>query len=134
FNISMDDAFGVSSIERIRHVIGEGEERVELRRTVCQRVLECLAIEILHHDERTALVITDFVNSTNIRMIECRSRTGFTTTTLQRGRTSGEVLGKELECADPPKLRALGFVDNPHPAAADFFEDAVVCYGQAEEF
>src|SRR5262249_57856384 len=75
FDISMDDAFGMRSIKRIRHVNGEGEERVELMRTVCQRVLECLTIEILHHDERTALVITDFINSTNIRMVKCRSRT-----------------------------------------------------------
>src|SRR5262249_61563080 len=49
FDVAMNDALGMCRIERFRHVNGQGEERIELRRTVCQRVLECLAVEILHH-------------------------------------------------------------------------------------
>ena len=81
-DIAMDDIFEMSGIECIRHVNGEREKRLDLQRTICQRVFQCLAIEILHHDEGAALVIADFIDCANVRMIQCGSRTRFTAEAL----------------------------------------------------
>src|SRR5712672_1467971 len=89
-------------------------------------MFECLAIEIFHGDERAALVITDFIDGANVRMIERGRGAGFTAEPFQRLRLAGHFFGKEFERDEPSELSVLGFVHHTHAAATQLFDDVVV--------
>ena len=72
-------------------------------------------------------MLADFVDGADIGMVQRGSSLCFTVETARvlvgLARTSS---GQELQSNEAVELRVLGFVDNAHPAAAEFFEDAVV--------
>ena len=47
----MDDAFGVGGVESVGNLDSDGEERLQIHRTVADHVLQRLTVEELHGDE-----------------------------------------------------------------------------------
>ena len=59
-------------------------------------------------------------------MIQCRSRLGLTLKTGKHLRVTGNTLWQEFQGDEAMQPRVLGFVDDAHPTAAQFLDDAVV--------
>jgi hypothetical protein len=78
------------------------------------------------------VLVINFVDGADIRMIQCRGGLGFTLKAAERLRVFGDVVGKELESDKATELYVLSLVNHTHPAAAEFFDDAIVRDGLAD--
>src|SRR4029077_18593888 len=94
-DITVDDAGSVSGVERVGDVDGDGEKNFRFERTPRNSVLQREAVQKLHGDEASPVVLTDFVDGANIWMVESGSSTGFAAETLQRLRVLRHIIGKE---------------------------------------
>src|SRR5580698_6526501 len=96
FNVAMNDAFAVSSIERIGNLDGNRDDTLQIQSAGGYEVFQRYAIQILHGDERMAFVAANFVDRTDIGVIERGCTSSFPAKTLQRKRVLGCGLGQEL--------------------------------------
>ena len=62
----------------------------------------------------------------DVGMVQGRSRLCFALETGKSLRVLGYFIGQEFQGDEAMQLHILGFVDDTHPAAAEFFDDAVV--------
>jgi hypothetical protein len=65
-----------------------------------------------------AFVIADFVDGTDVGMIEGRGSTNLSPESFQRLRVFGEVHGKEFQSNETAKLGVLCLIDHTHAATA----------------
>jgi len=92
----MNDAFAVSSIERIGNLDGNGDHTLSIQSSCRYQVFQRYAIQVLHSDKCLTLVFPNFVDGADVWMIERRSSTRFTAKTFQGNRVPGRVLRQEL--------------------------------------
>jgi hypothetical protein len=93
-------------------------------------VLQSSAVQKLHGDERTTIVLADFIYRADVRMVQGRRSACLPAKTFQSLWVLGEVFRKKLQGNEAPKLSVLGLVHHTHPATADLLDDAVVRDGQ----
>ena len=92
-DVSMDDAFGVGGIESVGNLDAEGEQRLQIHRTVADQVLQGLTIKVLHDDEGLAIVLTNVIDRGDIGMVQGGSRLCFTPETFQSLAVLGHAFG-----------------------------------------
>ena len=68
-DVAVDDPRGVGGIERIGDLNSERQQRFHLQGAPGDALLQCGALQVLHHDEGLALLLADVMNRANIRMI-----------------------------------------------------------------
>jgi hypothetical protein len=73
------------------------------------------------------------VNGADVRMIQCRGSFGLALEAAERLGIVGYIFGQELKRNEAIKFDVLGFVHYTHSAAAQFFDDAVVRDGLADQ-
>src|ERR1700724_1624752 len=95
-------------------------------------MLEGHRIEKLHHDEGLAFTLADFVDGTDVGMIQGRRGTSLPAETFERMRVSGNIFRQELQGDEATKLRVPGLVNHAHAATAELFNNAVVRDGLAD--
>ena len=66
----MNDALQVSGVKRVSSLNSEGQSFVERKRLTGDGVLEGLAVQKFHDDERMAVFFADFINGADVRVIE----------------------------------------------------------------
>ncbi len=126
-DIAMYDAATMRFIERVGHLAGQADDRVDRHRPAVQTVAQRLSLHILHRDEGCSVIaLPRFVNDSHVRMRELR----------RRDRLAHEPpfrflvrIGQELQRHIPLQLRILGQIHLPHPAAPDLAEDPVATDG-----
>ena len=91
-----------------------------------EAVLQRRALQILHGDERSAVLLADVVDRADVWMVERRGGPGFTLKAAQGLGITRQIVGDELERHGTVQPRIFGFVDHAHPAAAELLDDAVV--------
>ena len=70
-DIPMDDPGGMSDIQGLGELCAEFQDFVAFEAPLFQKsCLECLSLDQFHHDEGLAFVLADFVNRTDVGMIE----------------------------------------------------------------
>ena len=125
--------FAVRRIEAVGDLDADLQELRDFDGLDGDAVLEGLALEQLHGDERPALELPDVVDRADVGMIERRCRARFAAKPLDRLRIPGNVVGKEFQRDVPAEPRVPGLVDHAHPAPAQLFQDAVVGDGATED-
>jgi hypothetical protein len=98
------------------------------------KVLQGLAIQKLHGNERLATLLADIVDRADVGMVQGRRCLRFPAEPLQRLPVLGHVFGQELQGHKTVKPGVLGLVDNPHATAPELLDDAVVRDGLANQF
>jgi hypothetical protein len=88
-------------------------------------MLERLAVEELHSQKRPIIMLSNFMNCADVGMIESRCGSGFTPEAFECLRVMRQFLGQKFQCDMTPEAE-VGLVNNTHPAAAEFFQNAVV--------
>ncbi len=131
-DVAVHDAFGMRRIQSVRDLDGEGQNQLRLHRMHADAVLQRHAVEILHGDERLAVLVVNFVDGADVRMVQRRGGLGFALKTGENLRVFGDIVRQEFEGDKPSELHILSLVDNTHPAAAEFFDDAIVRDGLAD--
>src|ERR1022692_1620492 len=64
-------------------------------------------------------------------MVQGGGGTGLAAKPFQRFGVAFDLLRKELECDQTAQADVLGLIHDPHPATADFLDDAIVRNGLA---
>src|ERR1700751_2518102 len=122
----MNDTFGVGGIKGVGDLDGEREDQVRVHRTIPDAVLQRHAIEEFHHDERLTVLLTDVVDSTDIRMVQRRGSLCLPLKPGERLMIAGDILRQELERHKAMKACVLRFVNHTHSASAELLDDAIV--------
>ena len=76
-DVPMNDSFTVCGVERVRNPNRQTHQDIRLDRVSRDAVLKRRAFQKFHGDKRFAVLIVNFVNRTDVRMIQGRSRLGF---------------------------------------------------------
>src|SRR3989454_9240165 len=128
----MDDPLGVRGFQRIHYLDGQIDGLVLRQWPACNVVLESAAFEQLHHDELLLVMLTDLVHRADVRMIEPRGSTRFAQEPLERALIFCQILGQELQGHQSLQDKVFGTVNDPHAAASELFENAVVGHSRAK--
>ena len=132
-DVSVDDAFRVSSVKTLGNLDGQRQNQLGFHWPPGNSMLERLPIQKLHRNEWLALVLANFVDRANVRMIQGGRRLGFALKATEGLRVFGYIVGQEFESRKAAEFQVLGFVNDAHPTAAEFFHDAVVRDRSADE-
>ena len=132
FDIPVDDAFGVSRVERVGNLDGEGQNQFGFHRSPADAMLQRHAIQKLHSDERLSVLLANVVDRADIGVIQGGSSLRFALKAAERLWVSGNFIGKELESDEAMQSRVLSLVDHAHAAAAQLLDDPVMRDGLAD--
>ena len=110
----MDDAVPVRDSERFRDLSRQLERVLDGHRAAGRD-----AVEILHHQEVDAVLATEVMERTDVRMIQRRDRTRFTLEALACERIAGHFRRQDLDRDRAIEPGVARFVDFPHPAGSD---------------
>ena len=98
----------------------------EAQRTGGEPILQRRALQILHDDERSPVLLADVVDRADVRVVQRRRRLRFAREPAQRLGIPRELFGDELERNGTAQPRIFGLVHDAHAAAAELLDDAVV--------
>ena len=132
-DVAVNDAFGVSGIERVGNFDGEVEEAVKLHGTAGDEVLQSLTLQAFHGDKSPAVFFADVVDGADVGMVESGGGFGFAAKAAERLGIFGEIVGEKFQSYEAVEARVLGFVDDSHASAAEHLEHAVVREGLSDE-
>ncbi len=79
-----------------------------------------------------AVLLADIVNGADIGMVQCGRGLGFALETGQGLRVASNIFGQEFQRDKAVQPSVFSLVDHTHPAATEFFHDAVVRDGLAD--
>jgi hypothetical protein len=85
-----------------------------------------LPLEKVHDNETLPFVFVDVIDSADVRMVQRRGRSRFALKSLDGRMILGKLLGEKFQAHVAAEAKVLGFVHNPHPAAAQLFQNAVM--------
>ncbi len=132
----MDDSLGVGGVKRIRQLNTPVEQPIEWHRARTQAVVEGLALEQLHGNERLRLILQldffDRKNGADVGMIQRRGSARLQQKTVQSILIAGKLRRQKLQRNLAPQIEILRFVDYAHPTAAQLAGDAVMRDGLAD--
>ena len=132
FDVAVDDAFRVRSVERVGNLNRQSEQNLRLHGSPGDAMLQRQAVQKLHDDERMAVLLPDLVDRADIGMVQRRGRLRLPLEAGQGLGVFGDVIGQELQGDKAVEGYVLGLVDHTHPAATQLLDDAVVRDGLAD--
>ena len=132
-DVPMNNANGVGSVQSIGNLHAQIEHGLSLQRFRCNSVLQRHTIQKFHDYEWLPIVLADFMDRADIRMVQGRGRSRFAPKSFERLRIMGDIFGQEFERDEAPKLSVFCFVHNTHTAATQFFDDPVMRDRLADE-
>src|SRR5215472_16452561 len=89
-------------------------------------MLQCRAIQEFHVNEYPTTLLPDFMDSADVRMIECGSCSRFPAKSLEGLRILSDIVRKEFQSDKAAEFGVFCFVNHTHPTATELFQDAVV--------
>src|SRR5246500_1424973 len=96
-------------------------------------MFQCYAVEKLHGDEASAVLLADFVNGADVGVIQRGGGSRLAPKTFQGLRVLCQGLRQELQGHEPAQLHILRFINHAHAAAAELFDDAVMRNGLSDQ-
>jgi hypothetical protein len=89
---------------------------------------ERLSLQQFHCNEGSPIGLINFVDGANVRMIQSRSSTRFTSKPLQCLQIGGEIFGKEFKGNAATEFEVFSLVNDAHASPADFAKYTVMGY------
>ena len=117
--------------QRLGHLADELHQRGQ-GGTPGRETPQRLPLDQLHDEEGLALVLADVVDRTDVGMVQGGGGAGLALEPLQALGILGILLGQELEGHAAAEAGILGLVDDPHAAASQWLQGAVVGDGLAD--
>ena len=125
-DVPVDKTFRVCGLEGVSKLDAEVQKLVQLEWLGGNSVLQRLTFQVLHDNERLALVFADIINSADVRVVKGRGGSSFPLKALQGLMIPGQVRGQELEGHETAETGVLGLVHHSHPAPTQLLDDAIV--------
>ena len=133
-DVPMNDALRVRRLQCVGNVDGERQQRLGIHWTASHPVFQRQSVQKLHGDERLSVVLTNFVNRADVRVVQGRRRAGFPAEAFQRLRILREALRQKLQGDKAAQLGVFRLVDDTHATATELLDDAVVRNGLADHW
>jgi hypothetical protein len=95
-------------------------------------MLQGIAFQQFHNDERAAIVVSNFMNRADVRMIDGRRGSGFALEPLQRDGIPRQIIRQKLQRNFASQLEILGAIHQAHTACAELRHDLVMPNGLAQ--
>src|ERR1035441_6881652 len=125
-DVAVYDASGMGGIQRVCDVDTQRENQLGLHGTSGNVMFQRQAVEKLHGDEHFAVLIVNFVDGTNVRVVQCGGGLGFALEAAERLRVFAYVVRQEFERDKATDFDILSLVDDTHAATAELLDDAIV--------
>src|ERR1700694_5429228 len=125
-DVPVDDAFCVGCVERCLNLDDQRQNQLGFHRSACNAVLQRQPVQKLHGDEGFAVLVVNFVDRADVRMIQRRGSLGFPLKAAESLRVFSYLVGQKLEGNKPAELHILGLIDHTHAAPTELLDDAVV--------
>ncbi len=125
-DIAVDDAPGVCSVERIGNLDPDLDHPVAWHRPAADHSRKHLALEQLHHNEVTALVLRNLVDSADVRMVQARRGARFVLKSRNHPLVGRELAGDQLQRHRAAERQIFGLVHLGGRAIAELLEDLVM--------
>jgi hypothetical protein len=125
-NVAVYDALGVRRIQRIRHLNGQVQKVVKVKRARRDLVFESRTLQVLHHQEWPALVPVDIVKRADVGMVQGGDGARLSLEALHRGAVSRQRFRQKLHRHRAAQAGIFGLIDDTHPAAAQHGDDPVM--------
>ena len=125
-DVAVDDAGGMRGVQRVGNLDPDVEQRIQAERAGGKPILQRRALQVLHDDERTPVLLADVMDGADVRVVQRRRRPRFTRESAQCVRIRRELVGDELERHRAAESRVFGLIHDAHAAAADLFDDVIV--------
>src|SRR4029077_7055915 len=103
-DIAMHDSARMGCVERIRNLDGDIEQLIHLERTARDAVLERLAFQQSHGDERNIFESINLVNGADMRMVQSGSGARLALKALNRLGIAGETFRQEFKRHETAEL------------------------------
>jgi hypothetical protein len=95
-------------------------------------VFQRQSIQELHGNESLPVLVINFVDGADVRMIQRGGGLGFSLKAGECLRVFSYTIRKELEGDESPELYIFSLIDHTHTASAQLLDDAVVRNGLAD--
>src|SRR5262250_2855984 len=125
----MNDSLFVSGFKRVSDLNGERQEDVGFYGAIADAVLQRHPIEMLHDNERPPVLRSDLVDRADVRVVQRGGSLSFAFKAAESLRVLGGILPEEIECEKGFQKGGFGLVGDPHPAASELLDDAIVGNG-----
>jgi len=132
-DVAMHDALGVCGVEAVGDFGGQREQLFGFDGLTGDAMLQGEAVEKFHGDEGLAVLFADVVDSADVVVIERGSGLRFTLKPSEGLRVARDVLRQKFQRDEAAQARVFGFVNDAHASAAEFFDDAIVRNGLADQ-
>src|ERR1700756_3106691 len=96
-------------------------------------MFQCYAVEKLHGDEASAVLLADFVNGADVGVIQRGGGSRLAPKTFQGLRVLCQGLRQELQGHEPAQLHILRFINHAHATSAELLDDAVMRNGLSDQ-
>src|ERR1700737_4652697 len=133
-DVAVNNAFRVRGVECVGDLNRQTEQDIGLDRFSGDAMLQGQPVQKLHDNDRLPVLVVNFVDRADVRMVQCRSSFGFALEAAESLRVLRDIIGQELEGNKPAEFDILSLVDNTHAAAAQLLNDAVVRDGLADRY
>jgi hypothetical protein len=119
-DIAVDDALRVRRVQRVGHPRGQVQPHSEAQRPAGNPLLKCLPLQEFHGDEAMAVVLADFADRADVRMVQCRGCAGFAEKAFEGLLVARNLAGKKLQRDSAAERDVLSFLDHPIPPPPSF--------------
>ena len=125
-DVPVDDALRMCRVESIGNLDAQIEYCVDLQGFAIDHVPERLPLQQFHRDEGSPIDFIDFIDRTDVRMVQGGRSLRLPLETAESMYVVGEFVGKELQGDVATEFQVFGFKNYPHTATADLAVDAVM--------
>src|ERR1035441_10429025 len=128
-DVAVYDASGMGGIQRVCDVDTQRENQLGLHGTSGNVMFQRQAVEKLHGDEHFAVLVVNFVDGTNVRVVQCGGGLGFALEAAERLRVFGYVVRQEFERDKAIEFDVLSLKNNAHATTAKLVHDVIMGNG-----
>ena len=117
--IPVDDSVAMRMVECISNLDGEAQDQIERQRTSREALRQRLSLDVLHHDELNAVLFTDIVEGTDVRMVHLGDGPGLALEPLDGLGILRPVRLQDLDSHSPVEARVGRAIDLAHASGAE---------------
>ena len=133
-DVAVNDAFAVRRIERVGNFDRQVEHFVNAQRFRLYAAPQSLALQKLHGDEDSAVLLADVVDRADVWVAQRRGSLGFPAKPFECLAIAVHIVRQQFERYKAAQTRVFGLVHHPHAAAAEVFKKAVMRDGLPQEW
>jgi len=126
FDVAVNDAGGMCSVQRVSNRNRLRQENAHFQWATRNVMLQRLAIQEFHDDERLPVLLADVMDGADAGMVQRGRRLSLALEAGQSLRVPSYLWRQKLERHKTVKTGVLCFVNHTHATAAEFLNDAVV--------